>query len=413
MQSFKSFPIILTIILSFSSFAQTQADFDWLGQSMKKKESVSQEMAKKGILETYAPGVVEQQIQQYKESAALIANQSNSIIAKTLNEKMGVSKNDANVFAGGTANSSDSSVPPISAIFVSFSMPHRELVQAFEEADSVAAEIYFRGMHPDDKSVTDTMNRIKQIMASSKARPSARFNPKAFIEFNVSSVPVIVHARSGNVAYVSGILNFDWLQEQMDYTNGLTNLGVRGPIKKVLERDIIQELQARMRGIDMEGKKKKAVTEFWQKQQFSPIPDATEDKVHFIDPTVRVQKDIVNPAGKVLARAGQEVNPLDTAISKNTYILFNAKNATQIDWAKNQLNLIGYNGIAMLMIPELDRDKGWENLADLRKQFNRDIYIIPKQMVDRFFISGLPALVTTDQSTNMIKVQQFNLGGTQ
>lgn len=413
MQSYKIICTVFTLILSVSSLAQTQDDFDWLEQSMKKKESVTEDMAKKGILETYAPGAVEQQLKAYMDSAESIANQSNPIIAKTLKEKMGVSQKDANEFAGVSSHDPVSSLPPMSAIFVSFSMKQRELVQAFEEADSVGAEIYFRGMHPDDKSVTDTMNRIKQLMVSSKARPSARFNPKAFIEFNVTNVPVIVHARSGNVAYVSGILNFDWLKQQMDYTNGLTNLGVRGPIQPVLERDIIEELQARMRGIDMEGKKKKAVTEFWKKQPFTPIPDATEDKVHFIDPTVRVQKDIVNPNGQVLARAGQEVNPLDTAISKNTYILFNAKSSTQIDWAKNQLNLIGYNGIAMLMIPELDRDKGWENLADLRKQFNRDIYIIPKQMVDRFFISGLPSLVTTDRSTDMIKVQQFNLGGTQ
>jgi conjugal transfer pilus assembly protein TraW len=380
---------------------------DWLDESMKNSKQYQEQPDFKSILEQFAPNAVEKQIDAYKDDAKETATQTTKALPGALEKHLGLSHSDAQLFSSETALDNGQGVGSLTAIFVSFDMSAHQLKQAFEEADEENAELYFRGLHPEDKSISDSMKRLNQLMVDSEARPTARFHPKAFREFRVTHVPVLLHATKGNVARVSGLLNLGWLKDQMRFTQGLTNLGNRGPTTEVIERDLIEEMQARMRGLDMDSKKKKAVDQFWNKQSMVSIPNSTEDKEFFIDPTVRVREDIVNPNGDVLARAGDIINPISTVPSMNTYLLFNSRNPKHVEWVKSQVSSKGYNGIVMVMTSEIERDNGWEQLGKLRKELKREVYLIPKEMVERFAITGLPAIVTTDLKTNLLKIRQL------
>ena len=409
MRSYKLFLIASLLSVSSLSISQSKTDMDWLGKSMKKAEALKEKPEFKSILEQFAPEAVEKQIEPYKKQANETSQQSVQALPDALVNYAGVEKKNAYKFIGQSDKQTQQVTESLSVIFVSFSLSDRQIKQAFEEAESHGAEIYFNGLHPDDKTITDTMQRLRGLMKGSDVWIPARFHPKAFREFNIKQVPVRLHATPDNVATVSGLLNLSWLKEQMRFTEGLTNLGKRAPTKPVIERDFIEEITARMQGLDMKSKQKAAVKNFWKKQALVTIADAKEDKIFYIDPTVKVQKDIINPNGDVLARKGDVINPLQTAPTQSTYILFNATKPHQVDWAFNQMNSVGSLGKVMVMTSQMYRDDGWEHLAALRKKMQREVYMIPKQLVERFAITGLPAIVSTDLDKYLLKIQQFSL----
>jgi conjugal transfer pilus assembly protein TraW len=409
MRFYKLFLSASLLSVACASMSQSNTDMDWLDKSMKKAESLQEKPEFKSILEQFAPEAVEKQIAPYTQQANDISQQSFKALPDALVKYTGVDQKDAATFTGRYDKETPESSDSLSAIFVSFSLSDRQIKQAFEEAESHGAEIYFNGLHPDDKTITDTMRRLRDVMKGSDVWIPARFHPKAFREFNVTQVPVLMHATANNVATVSGLLNLSWLKDQMRFTEGLTNLGKRAPTKPVIERDFIEEITARMRGLDMKSKQSAAVENFWKKQALVTIADAKEDKTFYIDPTVRVQKDIINPNGDVLARKGDVINPLQSAPTQSTYILFNATKPHHVEWAFNQMNKVGSLGKVMVMTSQMDKEDGWEHLSALRKKMQREVYMIPKQLVERFAITGLPAIVSTDLDKYLLKIQQYSL----
>ena len=53
---------------------------------------------------------------------------------------------------------------------------------------------------------------------------------------------------------------------------------------------------------------------------------------HFFDPSVILNKDILNTQGERIARKGQRLNPLDQMHFDETLIFINGDNSAQIDW---------------------------------------------------------------------------------
>lgn len=364
-----------------------------------------EQLNQSGILEQFSEDNTSQKVAPYQEAANKISDNSVANLAVSLNKYMGVSQDQANLFAGQTAT--NSTPDTLTGIFVSFSMTPHEIRQAMLEAQEQGAELYFIGMHPDDDNIGDTMRRFRDIMADTATVANVRFHPKAFEEFNITAVPAILHARKGAVGLIHGLMNIAHLKRQMNNVTGFNDFGFQGPTKQIIERNLLEEIEERITKIDGEALKKRAVNNFWKKRDFARIPPATKTEEFYINPTVTVTKDIVNPNGDVLARAGDTINPLDTLPAQNTYILFNPRDVQQLQWVDAHLTSTQYPGITMLMTSELDTNDGWEHLAALRKHFGQEIYLIPKELVERFTITGLPAVVTTDNQKKLIRINQF------
>ena len=69
-------------------------------------------------------------------------------------------------------------------------------------------------------------------------------------------------------------------------------------------------MKKRALAIDWKAKQDAAVARFWNNQTMHSLPPASKDERWMIDPTVKVVKDVVDPKGNVLAKAGTIVNPL-------------------------------------------------------------------------------------------------------
>lgn len=416
MQFFKSINVagLLLIAVTGNAFAE-QNSHDWLSQVMSQQKAVTQELQQSGQLEDFTSKRVEKGITKYIKTARRISTDSQqtqrqiAASADTIFENAGLeqlAKDNAQRFEDSSPNKT---VSELMAIFVSFSMSDNELRDAFIEADQHGAELYFNGMHPQDQQFTDTMGRIKRIMKGLDIKPRARFHPRAFTELNVSHVPVIIRAQHGNVAFVAGLLNFDWLTREMAYTRGLTNLGKIGPTSHVIEENIIDVMKRRLAQVDIQTKKREAVANFWKKKEFVMLPRAEEPSVHYINPTVRVTNDISNRSGELLAQKGQVLNPLDTALDSTTYYLFDATSEQQTTWARQHVGSPDVVGRQMFLTAALDRSDGWDHLSRIRKTFNREIYLLPEEMVNRFHITSLPAVVSTDLDKRMLRIEHIYL----
>lgn len=381
-------------------------DTTWLDENQKQQKQILEQMQKSGELKIFEQQAVEDKTNKYSDISQEISRKSIKKETFSMDQYEGlegVKGDELASISGDQTAQSDS----LKAIFVSFSMTNKELYDAFSEAGQTGAEIYFNGMHPDDENIGQTMRRLQNMAGDIKERPSARFHPKAFEEFEVRSVPYMISLSKGKVLSVAGILNFSWLDEKGAEKQGRQHFGTQGAVRPVIERNLLEEIELRLSRIDFEEKKKQAVAKFWSKQKFIQLPRAQKEDAWMIDPTVKVTKDIVNPKGEVLARKGDIVNPLDTVPALNTYILFNARDIKQLEWAYAQKTSGKLVGTVMFLSSELDAEKGWDHLSALREQFKQEIYMVPKEMVERFNITGLPAIVSTDLERKMLKVQQF------
>ena len=190
--------------------------------------------------------------------------------------------------------------------------------------------------------------------------------------------------------------------------DGLTNLGVQGPVRPVEEKSLLLEIQERLSNIDWEAKKKAAIDNFWRKKEFHHLPKAQEDDEWFIDPTIKVTKDIVNPRGDQLAYKGQVLNPLNHATTNLVIYAFDAKDMDQLNWVLKKLKE-PQPGQVMLMTSRLDKERGWKHLDAIRGTFKQDVYLLPEEIVSKFQLSALPARISTDLEKGLLQVKQFKL----
>lgn len=377
-----------------------------ISKGSEAQKAYIEKLKKDGTLDNFKNVEETQQYKIQQERAKQISETTLDKLAVSLETYAGVDKKDAQAF---TQPQQETKKETMTGIFVSFSMSDYELQEAFKAAEEHGAELYFNGMHPEDDSIGKTMVRLRKLMADHETTATARFHPKAFEEFEITAVPAIIHAQKGSVGIMHGTMNFDYLKKMMSETNGLNDFGVIGSTRKIMERNLLEEIQERLTKIDGEKLKQRAVDNFWKKKEFVVIPPAEKTETFYINPTVKVTADIVNPQGEVLAKKGQTVNPLQTMSMHNAYILFDATDKEQLVWAQNHISSHQYQGIVMLMTSQLHKDSGWDHLSSLRQNFQREIYLIPKEMVERFSISGLPAIVTTDNQKKLVKVEQINI----
>ena len=117
-------------------------------------------------------------------------------------------------------------------------------------------------------------------------------------------------------------------------------------------------------------------------------------------------KDIKNPAGEIIARAGETKNPLKQFPMKMTYLIVDPTIEKQVIWLKQRLRNI--SGQFQVMITHLDKNRGWEHFTEIRKKFNVPIFVMPKEVLERFKVKASPTIVTTT-TDGYLKVDQYYL----
>lgn len=374
----------------------------WLNDSQKKVLKQAAEL--KLQMPELAEAESNDRAMQYRRAAEELSASSMAGMRNGLEKQIGLNQEEASLFGGDSFGEKED----VFAIFISFSMSNTEIKDALQAASRSGGKVFLKGMKEGHTSITETMKTIRQIASGIANPPETRFNPKAFDTFGVTQVPTIVYQDKDKTYLAKGIMNLGWLKAQVSNGVEAGDLGVKGPTVPVKERSIIEVMQERMARYDWEGQRKKTIQTFWSRQNFESLPAARLSKVWFINPTVRVTADVVNPRGDVLARAGDVLNPLDVPTGQQNFLLFDATDARQLEWATKEASK-NHIGPVVIMTSQLSKEKGWEHLEQLRQHFQQEMYIIPKELIKRFHVEALPVMITPDMSKKVFKVEQFEM----
>jgi len=308
-------------------------------------------------------------------------------------------------------------------IFVSQSMPEQllsTLYQSFEtQPDDGHVEIVFRGLKPDQRSVSQMMRDIWKFISDNGLKPevSITLNPTLFRELNVTSVPQIAHIMpDGEVARVKGMLNHHFFLAQLDDAETL-DLGVQGELFSISERSLIEVIQERIAEIDWDQKKRNAINSFWRNYLYEALPPASVPKSFYADMRVLVSKDIPDGRGGLIARKGEMINPFDSVAGMTNYnrrvIVFDPNHASQLSWAKYQVEAaLKLNQRPVPMLTNII-EGDIETFPKVERFLKTQIYLLIPEAVKRFSLSESPTLVTRSRlkpSSMLVQVFACNDG---
>lgn len=180
-----------------------------------------------------------------------------------------------------------------------------------------------------------------------------------------------------------------------------------GPTYPIQERDMIEEIQAKLKGMEKSGRLSELQREAVARSRRSveaPAPVAsvrktTMPRTFYFDPSMRVPRDIVTPDGAVIARAGERINPLDHISLSQHLVFFDQRDAAQV---KQALALIDrYQGAVKPILV------GGEPLR-LMRQWKKQVYFDQGgRLVARFGIRQVPALVTQDTMSKRLRIDEL------
>ncbi|WP_387489064.1 TrbC family F-type conjugative pilus assembly protein [Photorhabdus sp. RM96S] len=281
------------------------------------------------------------------------------------------------------------------------------------------AVVVFRGI-PEGMNLGQGVKAIQALAAKKDPVPNIIINPTLFKTYKITAVPTIVMIEDeplpgeqpNVVAQVSGLSDPVWLTREVN--NGEKgDLGVRGPIEKIGEPDLIDVAKKRLANIDWEDKKKQAVERFWTKQNFNELPRASKSRTREIDPSVMITSDISTADGTVFAHAGDVINPLcdPTEVCKpgtrpftQAVVVFDPLDKKQMELLAKKLPEIKREpGVQRITYIATKLDKGWDSYKSVTDNFDAPVYLLTPDLIARFELENTPSVITARGSKFLVR----------
>lgn len=177
-----------------------------------------------------------------------------------------------------------------------------------------------------------------------------------------------------------------------------SDLGIQGTVYKIEEENLLEYILAKTEKITLPNQEelRKKQIETFKKPQRIELGEASENKVYFFDPTVRVQEDIKDEKGLIVVKKGTIFNPLKTVSLNYDLIFFDGTNKEHLQWAKG-------NPTAKWILVNGDP-------IELENELNRPIYFDQAGAITKKLkIQNIPAKVS--QKGLNLKIEEIFLGG--
>lgn len=182
------------------------------------------------------------------------------------------------------------------------------------------------------------------------------------------------------------------------------DFGVHGTTYPVIEESLLEHLQHQLSTLPPETLhlKQLEVQERVKKSVLSPTPvteihKATGFRRYTYDPSITLDKDIVDHQGHIIAAKGSTVNPLTTVQLKSSLLIFDGTDLDQMKWAEAQGDHTKW-----ILIKGLP--------FDLMKQHDRVVYLDQGGAICRQFkIMAVPVVVR--QNGHLLEVEEGFGGG--
>lgn len=299
-------------------------------------------------------------------------------------------------------------------LFSSFSLDNEGLDDILELASSnPRIVVVFRGI-PENMELSEGIRYLQSIAIQLDPVPNIVLDPTLFDDYMVEVVPTIIRVAEGSgrhgerrpvLARVAGLTEPAWLDRQI--AHGETgDLGVRGPVAEVEERNLIEAMQERVLEIDWAERRERAIERFWGNQEFQWMPPATRSRERQIDPRVHVYQDIIGPGGELIAEQGQIINPLDSVPFNQAVIVMNASDKKEISIITRYLETLRSDSrVARItyITTELNRDDGWDSYAEVTEHFQAPLFLLTSDVKERFNLEYTPSIITSDGEVFLVR----------
>ncbi|HCT7898565.1 TPA: type-F conjugative transfer system protein TraW [Enterobacter cloacae] len=186
------------------------------------------------------------------------------------------------------------------------------------------------------------------------------------------------------------------------------NLGTWGEMYPIAEQDMLTTIHTRLKAMEASGEMAREQEAFRQRvieNTLRPKPVdgltlAQENTTHYIDPSLTVSDDLKDHHGRVFARKGQVINPLDTVPFTDTLYFIDANNPQQLTWMKAQKP-----GTLTYRVILVNGD-----IREATRALNTRIYFDQDGTLSRKFeLRAIPARVTLSEDRRRLRVDTFAL----
>lgn len=290
-------------------------------------------------------------------------------------------------------------------VFSSFSLGQGGLEDLSQlVSDATDATMIFQGL-VDEKDLPGSLAKIQKLAATQRPVTNIALDPTLFQKHNVTHVPTIIMLGDDGevVARVSGISDPGWLKRKYKEGN-IGDLGVKGPVETILERNLIEVMQEKVAGIDWAEKKEEAIKRFWKKQKFIQLTRATQPRTRYLDPSILITDDMVTPNGVVIHSKGTRINPLDIKSFEQALVIFDPMDKKQLALVDAELKILKTKHQRItLMVTQFDRDKGWDSYKSITDHFDSPVFKLTNDVSSRFEIENVPTIVTAEDKHFVIK----------
>ena len=137
------------------------------------------------------------------------------------------------------------------------------------------------------------------------------------------------------------------------------DLGTHGQTFAIAEVDILQTLGDQLRKAEASGKLDKMQADFTKRVKAGverpvPVPSLVrtqKPRSWLFDPSIIVPKDFADQRGRVFARQGDRINPLDKIPGFDRVLIFiDGDDAPQVDWALSQMSKLGEQRTRLILV---------------------------------------------------------------
>lgn len=184
------------------------------------------------------------------------------------------------------------------------------------------------------------------------------------------------------------------------------NLGTIGQTWPIGEPDLFDQIANKLEDFEKSGYFVETNETFAAKvnatierpPRVSGIKRTSVPRVFFHNPSVTLNNDIKTPNGRILAKRGDQFNPLDYTPMNQILLFFNGNDQEQVTWALRQIHDAKFNQYVSPILtdgPVLELSKHWE----------RQVYFDQKGVLtSKFEIRQVPARVLRDG--NLLRIEE-------
>lgn len=178
--------------------------------------------------------------------------------------------------------------------------------------------------------------------------------------------------------------------------------GQTGQSFPVIESDLLSTIEGRLRRADASGELARTNAMFAKRVEakvrrpdpVAGISPAVAPREWDFDPTVRLERDIRDQKGNLIAAAGQSINPLDFVRVRQTLVFVDGDNADQVAWATGRFTDLNAKIIFVSGSP----------IEQMTARKRRFFFDQDGKLTSRFGIEHVPAIVR--QTGRIMKVTE-------